>query len=66
MKREKAWQQMSLTLEKEHLNNEIRQLSGLPEIMEDLESPMAQQLLNNKHRIGEIDRLLKPSSPSGK
>ena len=66
VKREKAWQQMSLTLEKEHLNNEIRQLSGLPEIMEDLESPMAQQLLNNKHRIGEIDRLLKPSSPSGK
>ncbi|MYC32156.1 MAG: DNA primase [Chloroflexi bacterium] len=65
-KREKAWLQMSLALEKEHLNNEIRQLSGLPEIMEDLESPMAQRLLNNKHRIGEIDRLLKPSSPSGK
>ena len=66
VKREKAWLQMSLALEKEHLNNEIRQLSGLPEIMEDLESPMAQRLLNNKHRIGEIDRLLKPSSPSGK
>lgn len=66
VKREKAWRQMSLALEKEHLNNEIRQLSGLPEIMEDLESPMAQRLLNNKHRIGEIDRLLKPSSPSGK
>ena len=65
-KREKAWLQMSLALEKEHLNNEIKQLSGLPEIMEDLESPMAQRLLNNKHRIGEIDRLLKPSSPSGK
>ena len=65
-KREKAWLQMSLALEKEHLNNEIRQLSGLPEIMEDLESPMAQRLLNNKHRIGEIDRLLKPSSPDGK
>ena len=65
-KREKAWLQMSLALEKEHLNNEIRQLSGLPEIMEDLESPMAQRLLNNKHRIGEIDRLLKPSAPSGK
>ncbi len=66
VKREKAWRQMSLALEKEHLNNEIRQLSGLPEIMEDLESPLAQRLLNNKHRIGEIDRLLKPSSPSGK
>ena len=66
VKREKAWRQMSLALEKEHLNNEIRQLSGLPEIMEDLESPMAQRLLNNKRRIGEIDRLLKSSSPSGK
>lgn len=66
VKREKAWRQMSLALEKEHLNNEIRQLSGLPEIMEDFESPLAQRLLNNKHRIGEIDRLLKPSSPSGK
>lgn len=66
VKREKAWLQMSLALEKQHLNSEIRQLSDLPEIMEDLESPMAQRLLNNKRRIGEIDRLLKPSSPSGK
>ncbi len=63
-KREKAWQQMSLALEKEHLNNEIRQLSSLPEIMDDLESPMAQQLLRNNIRIGEIDRLLRPTSPS--
>ena len=63
-KREKAWRQMSLALEKEHLNNEIKQLSGVPEILEDPESPLAQRLLNNKIRIGEIDRLLQPSSPS--
>lgn len=63
-KRDKAWRQMSLALEKEHLNNEIRQLSSLPEIMEDLESPLAQQLLRDNIRIGEIDRLLKPSSPN--
>ena len=63
-KREKAWRQMSLALEKEHLNNEIKQLSGVPEILEDPESPLAQRLLNNKIRIGEIDRLLKPSSPN--
>ena len=63
-KRDKAWQQMSLALEKEHLNNEIRQLSSLPEIMEDIESPMAQQLLHNNIRIGEIDRLLKPTAPN--
>ena len=55
---------MSLALEKEHLNNEIRQLSSLPEIMEDIESPMAQQLLHNNIRIGEIDRLLKPTAPN--
>ena len=63
-KREKAWRQMSLALEKEHLNNEIKQLSGVPEILEDPESPLAQRLLNNKIRIGEIDRLLRSSSPS--
>ena len=66
VKREKAWRQMSLALEKEYLNNEIMQLSSLPEIMENRESPMTQRLLNNEHRIGEIDRLLKPSSPSGR
>ena len=65
VKREKAWRQMSLALEKEHLNNEITQLSKLPEIMEDSESPLAQRLLNNTHRVGEIDRLLKPSAPNG-
>jgi DNA primase len=65
-KREKAWQQMSLALEKEYLNNEIKQLSGVPEILEDPESPLAQRLLNNSIRIGEIDRILKPSSPGGK
>ena len=63
-KRDKAWRQMSLALEKEHLNNEIKQLSSLPEIMEDIESPMAQQLLHDNIRIGEIDRLLKPTSPN--
>ena len=63
-KREKAWHQMSLALEKEYLNNEIMQLSSLTEIIEDRESPMAQQLLNNNIRIGEIDRLLKPAAPN--
>ena len=65
VKREKAWRQMSLALEKEYLNNEIKQLSCLPEITEDLESPLAQRLLDNNNRIGEIDRLMKPSSPTG-
>ena len=55
---------MSLALEKEYLNNEIMQLSSLTEIIEDRESPMAQQLLNNNIRIGEIDRLLKPAAPN--
>ena len=63
-KRDKAWLQMSLALEKEHLNNEIRQLSNLPEVMEDLDSPLAQRLLHNKIRIGEIDRFLRPGSPN--
>ena len=63
-KRDKAWLQMSLALEKEHLNNEIRQLSSLPEVMEDLDSPLAQRLLHNNIRIGEIDRLLRPASPN--
>ena len=64
-KREKAWLQMSLALEREYLNNETIQLSSLAEIMDDMESPLAQRLLDNNSRIGEIDRLLKPSSPSG-
>ena len=65
VKREKAWLQMSLALEREYLNNETKQLSSLPEIMEDVESPLAQRLLDNNSRIGEIDRLLKPSAPTG-
>ena len=65
-KREKAWQQMSLALEKEYLKNEVKQLSGLTEILEDPDSPLEQQLRDNNHRIGEIDRLREPSSPSGK
>lgn len=65
-KREKAWRQMSLALEKEYLKNEVKQLSDLSEILEDPESPLEQQLRNNNHRIGEIDRLREPSSPSGK
>ena len=65
VKREKAWHQMSLALEKEYLNNEIKQLSGVAEILDDPESPLAQRLLTNTIRIGEIDRLLKPSSPGG-
>ena len=63
-KRDKAWLQMSLALERKHLNNEIRQLSSLPEVMEDLDSPLAQRLLHNNIRIGEIDRLLRPASPN--
>lgn len=63
LKREKAWHQMSLALEKEYLNNEIKQLSEVPEILDDPESPLAERLLTNTIRIGEIDRLLKPSSP---
>ena len=65
VKREKAWLQMSLALEREYLNNETKQLSSLPEIMDDVESPLAQRLLDNNSRIGEIDRLLKPSAPTG-
>ncbi len=65
VKREKAWLQMSLALEREYLNNETKQLSSLPEIMDDMESPLAQRLLDNNSRIGEIDRLLKPSAPTG-
>ena len=65
VKREKAWLQMSLALEREYLNNETKQLSSLPEIMDNMESPLAQRLLDNNSRIGEIDRLLKPSAPTG-
>jgi len=65
-KREKAWQQMSLALEKEYLKNEVKQLSGLSEILDDPDSPLERQLRDNNHRIGEIDRLREPSSPSGK
>ena len=65
-KREKAWLQMSLALEREYLNKEIKQLSVVQEeILEDPESPLAQQLRNYNHRIGEIDRLRGSSSPSG-
>ncbi len=64
VKRENAWLQMSLALEREYLSNEVKQLSGLPEIMENLHSPLAQRLLDNSCRIGEIDRLLKPSLPT--
>ncbi len=65
-KREKAWQQMSLALEKEYLKNEVKQLSGLSEILDDPDSPLEQQLRNNNHRIGEIDRQRESSSPSSK
>ena len=62
--REKAWLQTSLALEKEYLKNQVTELSSLAEILEEPDSPLAQQLLNNKNRIGEIDRMLKPAAPS--
>ena len=61
-KLERAWRQTSLAIEKEHLNNEVRQLSGLPEIMEDPDSPMLLRLSDSIHRIGEIDRLIKSAA----
>ena len=63
-KLERAWQQIRLTIEKEYLNNEVKQLSSIPEIVEDPDSPMALRLLDSNHRIGEIDRLLKPVAPT--
>ena len=63
-KLERAWQQIRLTIEKEYLNNEVKQLSSIPEIVEDPDSPMAMRLLHSNHRIGEIDRLLKPVAPT--
>ena len=63
-KLEQAWRQISLAIEKEYLNNEVIQLSRLPEIMEDPESPMTLRLSDSIHRIGEIDRLLKPAAPT--
>lgn len=63
-KLERAWQQIRLTIEKEYLNNEVKQLSSISEIVEDPDSPMALRLLDSNHRIGEIDRLLKPVVPT--
>ncbi len=63
-KLERAWQQIRLTIEKEYLNNEVKQLSSMPEIVEDPDSPMALRLLDSNHRIGEIDRLLQPVAPT--
>ena len=63
-KLERAWRQISLAIEKEYLNNEVIQLSRLPEIMEDPESPMTLRLSDSIHRIGEIDRLQQPAAPT--
>ena len=62
--RERALLQTTLALEKEYLKNQVKELSSLSEILEDPDSPLVQQLLNNKNRIGEIDRLLKPAAPT--
>ncbi|MYD48721.1 MAG: DNA primase [Chloroflexi bacterium] len=64
-KLERAWQQIRLTIEKEYLNNEVKQLSSIEEeILEDSESPLALRLRDSTYRIGEIDRLLKPAGPT--
>ena len=64
-KLERAWQQIRLTIEKEYLNNEVKQLSSIEEeILEDSESPLALRLRDSTYRIGEIDRLLKPAAPT--
>ena len=60
---ERAWQQIRLGIEKEYLKQEISQLSAVLDDLEDLESPVADQLRNDANRLGEIDRLLLPASP---
>ena len=62
--REKAWQQTSLALEKEYLKNQVRELSCLSEILDEPDSPLAQQLLHNKTRINEIDQLRHSVAPT--
>ena len=63
-KLERAWQQIRLKIEKEYLNNEVKQLSSIPELMEDPDSPIALRLLDSNQRIGEIDRQLQPVAPT--
>ena len=63
VKLEQAWQQIRLGIEKEYLKQEISQLSAVLDDLEDLESPVADQLRNDANRLGEIDRLLLPASP---
>ena len=64
-KLERAWQQIRLTIEKEYLNTEVKQLSSIQEeILEDSESPLALRLRDSTCRIGEIDQLLKPVAPT--
>ena len=58
-----AWQQIRLIMEKEHLKKEIAQLSAVLADLDDLESPVAEQLRDDANRLGEIDRLLQPTSP---
>ncbi len=60
---ERAWQQIRLRIEKEYLKQEISQLSAVLDDLQDLESPVADQLRNDNNRLGEIDRLLPSSSP---
>ena len=59
-KPERAWHQIRLTIEREYLKKEIEQLSTVDDA---LESPVANRLIDNKDRLGEIDRLLRPASP---
>ena len=63
-KREVAWKQIRLAIEKEYLRSQVKQLSTIPEVISDADSPQAVRLLDSKRRIGEIDRLLKPTAPT--
>ena len=61
---EPAWRQIALSMERDYLNNQIRQLSDVPDLLDDTGSQLAQRLLEYTIRIGEIDRLLQPSAPA--
>ena len=62
----RAWQQVCLTLESNHLKRENQELTraladtGQWDAPDDSESPVVARLRDNKNRIGEIDRLRQP------
>ena len=59
----RALHQISFTMEKEHLNKEIAQLSAVLEDLGSEDSPVARQLRNSINRRAEIDRQRQPGSP---